>query len=107
VAPDKQNSPVLKALQRESAERNLMTDYNSNDFAGATQFAAEGSSENTSKIELSPFWKGLATATGIGLTVTAIGVGAYWANKGLKATADNIGVAADGIRAAHAFHEQL
>ena len=83
-----------------------MTDYNINDFAGATQFAAEGSSESTSKIELTPFQKGVVAVAAVGVATTAVGVGIYWANKGLKATADNIGAAADGIKAAHEKHEQ-
>ena len=44
--------------------------------------------------------------TGVGIAATAVGVGVYWANRGLKATADNIGAAADGIKAAHERHEQ-
>lgn len=84
----------------------MNANYNFNDFNGNTQFAAEGSSENASKIELTPFQKGLVTAAGIGLTVTAIGVGAYWANKGIRATADNIGDAASAIHDAHERHEE-
>ena len=83
-----------------------MTDYNFNDFAGATQFAAEGSSENSSKIELTPFQKGVVAVAAVGVATTAVGVGIYWANKGIKATADNVAAAADGIKAAHERHEQ-
>jgi hypothetical protein len=76
------------------------------DFTGATQFAAEGSSESSSKKELTPLQQGLVTVAGVGLTVTAVGVGLYWANKGIKATADNVAAAADGIKAAHDRHEE-
>lgn len=85
----------------------MNTNYNFNDFEnGTTSFAAEGSSENSAKLELTPFQKGVVAVAGVGLAVTAVGVGVYWANKGLRATADNIGAAADGIRAAHERREQ-
>lgn len=76
------------------------------EFTGATTFAAENASDNAGKRELTPLQQGLVTVAGVGLTVTAVGVGLYWANKGIKATADNIGAAADGIKAAHERHEQ-
>jgi hypothetical protein len=81
-----------------------MTDFR--DFESSTSFAAEGSSESSAKIELTPFQKGLVAVTGVGLAATAVGVGVYWANKGLRETAKNIGDAADGIKEAHAKHEQ-
>lgn len=76
------------------------------DFTTGTTFAAENSSDNSQKIELTPFQKGVLAVTGVGIAATAVGVGVYWANRGLKATADNIGAAADGIKAAHERHEQ-
>ena len=84
----------------------MNTNYADFDFNGNTQFAAEGSSESSAKIELTPFQKGLVTVTAVGLAGTAVGLGVYWANRGLRETANNIGDAADGIRAAHARHEQ-
>lgn len=76
------------------------------EFTGATTFAAEGSSENTSKREMTPFQKGVCAVAAVGIAGAAVGAGLYWANRGIKATADNIGAAADGIRAAHERHEQ-
>jgi hypothetical protein len=75
-----------------------MTDYNFNDFTGTTTFAAEGSSENTAKRELTPFQKGVVAVAAVGVATTAVGVGLYWANRGLRETADNIGDAVDGIK---------
>ena len=80
--------------------------YNFSDFSGNTNFAAEGSSENSAKIELTPFQKGLVTGTAVGLAGTAVGLGVYWANRGIRETAKNIGDAADGIKAAHEKHQQ-
>lgn len=82
-----------------------MTDYNFN-FTGTTEFAAEGSSESASKKELTPFQKGVLAVTGVGIAGTAIGLGVYWANRGIRETADNIGDAVDGIKEAHAKHQQ-
>ena len=74
------------------------------DFTSAsTNFAAEGSSENTAKRELTPFQKGVLAVTGVGIAATAVGVGVYWANRGIRETADNI---ADGVDAAKAAHER-
>lgn len=83
-----------------------MTDYNFADFTGATQFAAEGSSENTSKREMTPFQKGVCAVAAVGLAGTAVGLGLYWGNRGLRATADNISDAATAIHNAHEKHEQ-
>ena len=77
-----------------------------NDFEGNTSFAAEGSSENTSKREMTPFQKGVCAVAAVGLAGTAVGLGLYWGNRGIKATADNIAAAADGIKAAHDRHEE-
>ena len=79
---------------------NANFDFMTND----TRFAAEGSSEGSAKKELTPFQKGVIAVTAVGVAGTAVGVGLYWANKGVRATADNIGAAADGIKAAHEKH---
>lgn len=76
------------------------------DFTGCTSFAAEGSSESSAKIELTPFQKGLVAVTGVGLAATAVGVGVYWANRGLRETAKNVSDAATAVADAHAKHEQ-
>jgi hypothetical protein len=76
------------------------------DFTTGTTFAAENSSESSTKRELTPFQKGVVTVAAIGVAGAAVGAGLYWVNRGLRETADNIGDAADGIRAAHARHEQ-
>lgn len=80
-----------------------MNNYNFNDFQSNNTFAAEGSSENSSKIELTPFQKGVLAVTGVGIAATAVGVGVYWANRGLRETTDNI---ADGVDACKAAHER-
>lgn len=72
------------------------------EFTGATTFAAEGSSENTAKRELTPFQKGVIAVTGVGIAATAVGVGVYWANRGIRETADNIADGVDACREAHA-----
>lgn len=82
---------------------NNMHDF---DFTTGTNFAAENSSDNSQKRELTPFQKGIVTAAAVGVAGAAVGAGLYWINRGLRETADNIGDAADGIRAAHARHEQ-
>lgn len=84
----------------------MNNNFNFNDFESANTFAAEGSSENTAKRELTPFQKGVVTVAAVGVAGAAVGAGLYWVNRGLRETADNIGDAADGIRAAHARHEQ-
>jgi hypothetical protein len=76
------------------------------DFTGTTSFAAEGSSENSAKREMTPFQKGVCAVAAVGLAGTAVGLGLYWGNRGIKATADNIAAAADGIKAAHDRHEE-
>lgn len=73
------------------------------DFAGTTTFAAEGSSEGASKKEMTPFQKGVCAVAAVGLAGTAVGVGLYWANRGIRETADNI---ADGVDACKAAHER-
>ena len=78
---------------------NANFDFMSND----TRFAAEGSSESTAKKELTPFQKGVLAVTGVGIAATAVGVGVYWANRGIRETADNI---ADGVDACKAAHER-
>lgn len=80
--------------------------YNFNDFNGNTSFAAEGSSENTSKRELTPFQKGVVTVAAVGVAGAAVGVGLYWANRGLRETANNISDAATAVADAHAKHQQ-
>lgn len=79
----------------------MNANYNFNDFEGTTSFAAEGSSENSSKIELTPFQKGVLAVTGVGIAATAVGVGVYWANRGIRETAYNIGEGVDACKAAH------
>lgn len=73
------------------------------DFTGTTTFAAENSSENNSKRELTPFQKGVLGVTAVGIAATAVGVGVYWANRGIRETADNL---ADGVDACKAAHER-
>ena len=77
---------------------NANFDFMSND----TRFAAEGSSESTAKKELTPFQKGVLAVTGVGIAATAVGVGVYWANRGIRETADNIADGVDACREAHA-----
>ena len=84
----------------------MNANYNFNDFTGTSSFAAEGSSENTAKRELTPFQKGVVTVAAVGVAGAAVGAGLYWVNRGLRSTADNIGAAADGIKAAHEKHQQ-
>lgn len=81
----------------------MNTNYNFADFESANTFAAEGSSESSTKRELTPFQKGVIAVTGVGIAATAVGVGVYWANRGLRETADNI---ADGVDACKAAHER-
>ena len=76
------------------------------DFTGNTSFAAEGSSENTSKRELTPFQRGCLAVTAVGVAGTAIGLGVYWCNRGVRETANNIGAAVDGVKTAHANAQQ-
>ena len=83
-----------------------MTDYNFRDFENGSTFAAEGSSESTSKIELTPFQKGVLAVTGVGIAATAVGVGVYWANRGIRATATNVSDAATAIHDAHERHQE-
>lgn len=83
----------------------MNNNYNFNDFESANTFAAEGSSENTAKRELTPFQKGVVTVAAVGVAGAAVGAGLYWVNRGLRETADNIGDAADGIKAAHEKHQ--
>lgn len=84
----------------------MNANYNFNDFEGTNSFAAEGSSTASEKRELTPFQKGVVAVAAVGVAGAAVGAGLYWINRGLRETADNIGDAADGIRAAHARHEQ-
>ena len=65
------------------------------DFTGCTSFAAEGS-----------FQKTVIGVAAVGVAGAAVGAGLYWVNRGLRETADNIGDAADGIKAAHQKHQQ-
>ena len=81
----------------------MNTNYNFNDFEGTSTFAAEGSSENSQKRELTPFQKTVIGVAAVGVATTAVGVGLYWANRGLRETADNI---ADGVDACKAAHER-
>lgn len=83
-----------------------MNNYNFADFESSTSFAAEGSSEASTKRELTPFQKGVVTVAAVGVAGAAVGAGLYWVNRGLRSTADNIGAAAEGIKAAHEKHEQ-
>lgn len=83
-----------------------MNNYNFADFESSTTFAAEGSSENSQKRELTPFQKGVVAVAAVGVATTAVGVGIYWANKGIRATADNIGDAATAIHDAHERHQE-
>ena len=84
----------------------MNNNYNFADFESANTFAAEGSSENTSKRELTPLQKGIVTVAAVGVAGAAVGAGLYWVNRGLRETAHNIGDAADGIKAAHEKHQQ-
>ena len=81
-----------------------MTDFR--DFESSTSFAAENSSDSSQKREMTPFQKGVCAVAAVGLAGTAVGLGLYWGNRGIKATADNIAAAADGIKAAHDRHEE-
>lgn len=76
------------------------------EFTSATTFAAEGSSENSSKREMTPFQKGVCAVAAVGIAGAAVGAGLYWANRGIRATADNIGDAATAIHDAHERHQQ-
>lgn len=77
-------------------------DFMSND----TTFAAEGASENASKREMTPFQKGVCAVAAVGIAGAAVGAGLYWCNRGIKATADNIGAAVDGIKTARENAQQ-
>lgn len=83
-----------------------MNNYNFADFESSTSFAAEGSSEASTKRELTPFQKTVIGVAAVGVAGAAVGAGLYWVNRGLRETADNIGDAADGIKAAHQKHQQ-
>lgn len=84
----------------------MNANYNFNDFENGTTFAAEGSSESSTKRELTPFQKGVVTVAAVGVAGAAVGAGLYWANRGLRETANNIGDAAAAIHNAHERHEQ-
>lgn len=80
-----------------------MRDY---EFTGTTTFAAEGSSEGSTRRELTPFEKGVLGVTAVGIAATAVGVGLYWGNRGIRATATNVSDAATAIHDAHERHQE-
>lgn len=84
----------------------MNANYNFNDFEGNTSFAAEGSSEASEKREMTPFQKGVCAVAAVGLAGTAVGLGLYWGNRGIRETAKNVSDAAGAIHDAHEKHQQ-
>lgn len=81
-----------------------MNAYNFNDFENGTTFAAENSSETSTKRELTPFQKGVVAVAAVGVAGAAVGAGLYWANRGIRETAKNVSDAATAVHDAHERH---